>query len=159
MISTIKYSLFIESDTILQDYDGNLASPVYNNDKQNVMLKNTGSSKEHEEHDHQKAQRCEPCLDLIRHDLHTKLDDISTNGSLFDEDDFFGSIGSGKPEAGELARPYNLVLTLCFVPFHSFYVLRYCKWMDLYAELRQRRRGFETNVNKDDFESLLAACG
>ncbi|KAK2910741.1 hypothetical protein Q8A73_008456 [Channa argus] len=49
-------------------------------------------------------KRLESCLDLIRHDLHTKLDDISTNGSLFDEDDFFGSIGSGKPEAGELAR-------------------------------------------------------
>ncbi|XP_051785610.1 uncharacterized protein LOC127528779 [Erpetoichthys calabaricus] len=43
-------------------------------------------------------------LVFIRHHLDTELDDVSTNSSLSDEDDFFGSMGSGKPEAGELDR-------------------------------------------------------
>ncbi|XP_039599784.1 uncharacterized protein LOC120522979 [Polypterus senegalus] len=43
-------------------------------------------------------------LVFIRHHLDTELDDVITNSSLSDEDDFFGSMGSGKTEAGELNR-------------------------------------------------------
>ncbi|XP_041863715.1 uncharacterized protein LOC121653973 [Melanotaenia boesemani] len=43
-------------------------------------------------------------LDFIRNHLDTDSDDGSTNSSHSDEDDFFASMKSGKPQAGELER-------------------------------------------------------
>ncbi|XP_041833130.1 uncharacterized protein LOC121634520 [Melanotaenia boesemani] len=43
-------------------------------------------------------------LDFIRNHLDTDSDDGSTNSSRYDEGDFFASMKSGKPQAGELER-------------------------------------------------------
>ncbi|XP_019218957.2 uncharacterized protein LOC109203673 isoform X2 [Oreochromis niloticus] len=59
-------------------------------------------------------------LTFIRHQLDTELGEASTNSSLSDEDDFFGSMGSGNPEAEELER----YLSLSNV--HSLEVWMYC---------------------------------
>ncbi|XP_039461272.1 immunoglobulin lambda-like polypeptide 5 [Oreochromis aureus] len=50
-------------------------------------------------------------LNFIRYHLDTELDEARTNGRLSDEHDFFGSIGSGKPEAGELERYLSCLFT------------------------------------------------
>lgn len=59
-------------------------------------------------------------LEFIRHHINTELDDVSTNSSLSDEDDFFGSMGSGKPEAGELERYLSCPSTGGMDLLHTF---------------------------------------
>lgn len=57
-------------------------------------------------------------LHFIRHHLDTELDEASTNSGLFDEDD--GSMGSGKPEAGDLERYLSCPFTGGVDVLHGF---------------------------------------
>ncbi|XP_039474045.1 uncharacterized protein LOC120442204 isoform X2 [Oreochromis aureus] len=57
-------------------------------------------------------------LHFIRHNLDSELDEVRTNSSLFDEDD--GSMGSGKPEAGELERYLSCPFTGGVDILHGF---------------------------------------
>ncbi|KAL3983521.1 oligodendrocyte myelin glycoprotein [Sarotherodon galilaeus] len=59
-------------------------------------------------------------LTFIRHQLDTELGEASTNSSLSDEDDFFGSMGSGNPEAGELERYLSCPFTGGMDVLHGF---------------------------------------
>ncbi|XP_005457414.1 uncharacterized protein LOC102079222 isoform X2 [Oreochromis niloticus] len=60
----------------------------------------------------------DPGLHFIRHNLDSELDEVRTNSSLFDEDD--GSMGSGKPEAGELERYLSCPFTGGVDILHGF---------------------------------------